>query len=281
MLSRNAFLVGLALALSGSVGYWAGHQSDRPTVVTFVNVGQGDCTVVQSGGDTVLIDDGPQTMGYDAGARIILPKLRELGVAHVNLILLTHPDADHVGGTGAILRAFPDAKIGFSQCFRDRKEVQNRLTEWGVADDRVWWMEEEERVRMGDLRLRIHCPQISASAPTNDGSIFLRFSEGTAAFVITGDAPQAKEDQTARTSDWTSDVLHVGHHGSRTSTSLSWLAAVHPKFAVISCGKDNEYGHPHRAVLDRLREASATVLRTDERGDIQFRVRDHHFLPEP
>ena len=245
-----------------------------------MNVGQGDCTVIQVGHSAILVDDGPFVHGFDAGERIVKPKLRELGVTDISLVLLTHPDADHVGGTRAIHEQFPNARIAFSRCFEHRHEVDRELTTWHLDDDKVWWLGQHERLKVGKITLDVACPQVPPDAPTNDGSIFVRISDGAAAVVITGDAPIQSEQRIAPTGDWSADVLHVGHHGSKTSTSDAWLDAVHPTYGIISCGRNNEYGHPHRVVLDRLAAHHVTPVRTDQIGDIRFVVRGQHFVPD-
>ena len=242
-----------------------------------MSVGQGDCTVFRTEGTTVMIDAGPNTHGFDAGSRIVVPKLRAMGVANVELLILTHPDSDHVGGVTSVLKAYPDTKIAISACFRENKEIRYDLQKWHISDDRVWWLSSVQVAMIGKFRLEIRCPQVAANGPANDGSVFVHLSHGDASAVMSGDAPVMAENQMAALSDWGSVILKAGHHGSRTSTGDRWLAAVRPKIAIISCGRDNSYGHPHRQVVDRLERANIQIMRTDVLGDIRFSARNGKF----
>lgn len=240
-------------------------------------MGQGDCAVIRDSGRTILIDAGPAGRGADAGAKIIVPRLRAMGVGRVDLILLSHPDSDHVGGTGAILDAYPEAKIGMSSEFHDHPAMNADLSRWKYNPDKVFWIPARANLRIGKTTIRVRCPELLPGSIDNDGSMCLRVQHGAATAIFTGDAPMSVEEKLAFETDWSGDVLKVGHHGSRTATCDAWINAVHPRWAVISCGKDNPYGHPHRDVVNRLEKAGISILRTDLNGDISFSIRDTHF----
>lgn len=274
-LSRVATLAGgLAFFLAGG---WLGWTRNEPVRMTFLSVGQGDCAVIQAEGRTVLIDVGPRSSQYDAGERMVLPKLRRLGVARVDLILLSHPDMDHMGGLAAIVRAYPDARVALSSGYRDDSEWRSHLATLGIPRLRIDWLGPESRGRVGPLALRIACPPYDGGN-SNDGSMFVRVAWGKAAAVFSGDAPQSVEEVMLRRGDWSAEVVKVGHHGSRTSASPAWLRAVHARWAVISCGRENSYGHPHRDVLERLTRFDEAIARTDREGDVAFELRDGHFV---
>jgi competence protein ComEC len=262
----------------GAGGVGAGSFSTPPTELRFLAVGQGDCAVFRHAGATLLVDAGPHMHGYDAGARIVLPKLRKMGVRSVDLIVVTHPHADHLGGAGSVLREFPQARLAMPEGFRDHPETQAQLREWKLPAERVLWLGREERLRIDRARIRIHCPPYGPGVSVDDGSLFLRLDIDGAAAVFTGDAGKEVETRTSRLGDWSAQVLQVGHHGSRTSSSEAWLRTVKPEYSIVSCGRDNSYGHPHRDVIETLSRAGTKILRTDQEGDLIFEVRDGKFV---
>ena len=278
MLNRKHLIASGLLIGSVGVGSWFGFRSGNEASLTFLNVGQGDCTVIRAGDATILVDAGPYFRGADAGEKIVLPKLRQMGVNSVNLVILTHPDADHVGGTGAIIRKFPNAKVAISHCYDENAEMLADLRKWGLESSRVWWLDAAQSVKIGDFQLDIRCPQVPKTAPSNNGSVFVKVSDDHASAVLTGDAPIESENLMLREEDWRAEVMKAGHHGSRTSTGDLWLSTVQPRFVVVSCGLENSYGHPHRAVVDKVIKAGATLCRTDKDGDIQFVFSDGHFV---
>jgi len=255
-----------------------GWSQSSATRITFLSVGQGDCAVIQSDGRTVLVDAGPKSAHFDAGERIVLPKLRQLGVDQVDLILLSHPDMDHIGGTAAILRAYPDARVVVSAQFRNDAEMTSHVATLGIPASKISWIGSESAGQIGDLRLRLACPPFSAGQEENNGSMFVRVGRGGAWAVFSGDAPSAVENQMSLRGDWSAEVLKAGHHGSRTASGATWLHTVHPQCVVVSCGRDNSYGHPHKETLDRIAAAGASLARTDRDGDIAFELQGNRFV---
>jgi len=261
-------------------GVCAGWFWPDPTRLVFLNVGQGDCAMIHAGGATILIDSGPRDAHSDAGERIVVPKLRAMGITGVDLILLSHPDMDHIGGTGAIVHAFPDAKIAVSTYFRHNHQLLEQLAKWGRRADGVMWLGDQLEGSIGEFRLRIDCPAIVEDEETNDGSMFVRIESGKASAVFSGDAPVKAEDAMESVTDWHSEIMKAGHHGSRSATSEGWIEAVRPDYAILSCGRNNRYGHPNKEVVDRLTADGVHILRTDRDGDIAFVVQDGKFVRE-
>ncbi|HJP82771.1 MAG TPA: MBL fold metallo-hydrolase [Fimbriimonadaceae bacterium] len=266
-----AAFVGLAISRAGF--------SSAPTI-TFLAVGQGDCTLWRDGDVNILIDVGPKTReGFDAGSRIVIPKLRSLGVGQVALILITHPDADHIGGLGSIHRRFPDAKVVASAEFKTRDSMKLSLQEAGVSPEKVLWLAGHNQIALDHSSLDVYAPTLAPAASDNEGSLFIRVKSGAATAVITGDAYMANEDVVESRLHWTAQVLKVGHHGSRTSTGDGFVKQLLPVWAVISCGKNNMFGHPHPSVLQTLKRHTVEVLRTDMLGDITFTATPSGFVP--
>jgi competence protein ComEC len=226
------------------------------------------------------VDCGPKTPKADAGEKIILPSLRRLGVDSVDLILLSHPDLDHIGGTGSVIKNYPNATIAVSRCFSSNKQLLGLLREWHVKSSRIKWLGPELKGRVGDFEIRIDCPQTDPDEETNDGSMIVRIAEGQASAVFSGDAPAKIEEAFDRVADWRAEVMKAGHHGSRTATSQEWLDSVKPEYVVLSCGINNEYRHPHKEVVERLERDGVKICRTDREGDITFGLRNGRFERE-
>ena len=274
MFSPKWILLGLGCAGSG---LGVGLAWPETTELDFLSVGQGDCAVFRHEGTTILVDCGPKNPKVDAGSKYILPKLRAMGANGVDLILLSHPDMDHIGGTGSLIKAFPEATVAMSSSFRSNKQLLQLLTDWGKSPNQIRWLGAELEGRVGDFNIHIDCPQTDPDEETNDGSMLVRISSGAASVVFTGDAPSKIESAFSHVSNWTANVLKAGHHGSRTSTSEGWIEAVHPQYVVLSCGLHNEYHHPHKEVLERLEDHHISICRTDLEGDIRFRIENGKF----
>lgn len=260
----------LACCLGLGLGVWVGWRVQPATRLVIFDVGQGDSILFQDEGAAILVDCGPRSDSFDAGERLVLPKLRSYGVSNVSLIVLTHPDQDHFGGLRAVLRRFPDAKLAISSAFRNDPKMLGVVQGAGLGVDQVLWLSADNRARVGAFELDIDCPPWQEGESDNEGSIFVRLSNGHAGAVLTGDAPMDAERRMLPDEDWRAQVLKAGHHGSKTSTCEEWLNAVKPKWAVISCGPDNRYGHPHRRVLDILAAHRVQIARTDKEGDVEF-----------
>ena len=212
--------------------------------VTYLDVGQGDCTLLQCDGQTMLID-----AGIGEQANHITTYLKQQGVKSIDYLVCTHAHADHCGGMKAVIAAFPVHTFYSS------------VTVPGVGDT----------FALGGATVTVLGPQKHYS-DVNDQSLILRVDYGSNAFLFTGDAEyQSETDVLDAGENVRCDVIKAGHHGSRTSTGYRLLYEAQPKYAVISCGAGNEYGHPHDDTLSRLRDADVTVYRTDLNGTVVCR----------
>jgi competence protein ComEC len=217
-----------------------------------------------------MIDTGPKSPSFDAGQKIVLPDLDKIGADTVDLILLSHPDQDHVGGVSALHKAFPKARIAMSDQFKGYPAMEQHLKDWGMADADIIWLGSNAAIRLGEFSMTIHDPVLQSGENDNEGSMFIRLAGPSGSATFSGDADDPTEKAMEREDDWTSQVMKVGHHGSKSSTDPTWLTAVHPQYAVISCGINNMYGHPAQITLDKLHAAGIPTFRTDLQGDIEF-----------
>jgi competence protein ComEC len=266
LFAAAAVLFSTAVIRSGDLPGDSGSGTREPALtVRFIDVGQGDCTLITCGGESMLIDGGPEDIGMK-----LWSYLKDCGAETLKYAVATHPDADHIGSLDVIAY---------------RCEVGTFLMPGVESDtaayDSLMNVIEEENIpvenpspgtvyTLGSATVTVVGPVKDYDAEdTNDWSLCLMVECGDTRFLFTGDAESlAEHDMISSGEDLSADVLKVGHHGSGSSTSEEFLEAVNPRYAVISCGKDNPYGHPHDSVLARLEERGITLFRTDLQGTI-------------
>ncbi len=233
--------------------------------VRFIDVGQGDSALILCDGHSMLIDGGLP----DASSKIYNVLSKE-GIEYLDYVVATHRDGDHVGGLAAALKKVP---AGHVLCSTDTGETRAWESFKKYVDQRGLTIEKPapgDVFRLGSAVVTVIGP-VQENEENNNNSIVLRIVYGKTSFLFTGDCERPEEMQILLSKpELESDVLKVGHHGSYTSTSYVFLRAIMPTYAVISCAKNSEYGHPHSEVLSRLRDADCVVFRTDLQGDILF-----------
>ncbi len=246
-------------------------QSSAPLQVVFLDVGQGDATLISQGNIQILIDGGRD-------GKVLLAKLGRFMPfwdRHIEAVIVTHPDADHIGGVAAVLR---------------RYRVDTYLSNGAEVDSAVF---EDLQLALAaspsthqaviGTGSRLVFPQggelstlfpatgnARGSRQTNEESVVTRLVFGETSFLFLGDLPR---EEVVLPEAPETDILKVAHHGSKYSTSLEWLERTRPQTAVISVGK-NSYGHPAQEVLERLHQSGVETLRTDHQGDIHYVCRE-------
>ena len=235
-------------------------------VVSFIDVGQGDSTFLEfPGGTTMLIDAGEA----EAGDRVI-SYLRQRHCTRLDYVICTHPHSDHIGGMAKVLNSFDVGAVYMPRVSHNSKAFEKLLLAIQNKGLSI------QTVKAG-VTLEIE-PEIGAVflAPVsqsyeelNDYSAVLRLTYKSNAFLFTGDAQRlSEEEMLSAGGTLAADVLKVGHHGSSSSSHKQFLHEVSPRWAVISCGADNDYGHPHQAVVNRLEKMDVTMFRTDIDGTV-------------
>ena len=237
--------------------------SQESLEVHYIDVGQGSATLIKSGDHAMLIDAGDS----DQGTKIQL-YLTKQGVENLDYLVLTHPDADHIGGAPVII-----TKFGIGQLFLSNYEKDNKTTQ-KVRDAMQYKgltasdCQVGDTYTLGNASFTILAP-VKEYADSNNASIALMVQNGNNRFLFTGDCEaEAEADLIASGADLSADVYLAGHHGSDTASSQAFMDAVSPTYAVISCGEGNSYGHPHAEVLNRFRSMGIQVFRTDEQGSV-------------
>ena len=252
-------VISLCLALGAS---WLEPLTDHCRM-TVLDVGQGQCILLQSEGKTYLVDCG----GSDAeeAADAAAERLLSQGVSRIDGVILTHFDEDHSGGMAYLLGRIPTDALFVPYC-ADENQVLERLR---PLSENVMELKENIQISYGDSELSIFGPVVPDSG--NESSLAVLFRRGNCDILITGDRSDFGERMLLRTAEIPEvDILVAGHHGSKHSTSAQLLAATTPKVVVISVG-ENHYGHPAQEVLDRVSAIGAIVYRTDTHGNIILR----------
>lgn len=233
--------------------------------VHFIDIGQGDCTLIKLGDKAMLIDAGNN--GYGSQVRRYLEKT---GVEKLDYVIGTHPDSDHIGGLDVVIYNFECGKIFMPDCSKDTKTYDDVIQTVKNKNYKITSPKAGEKYRLGEAEFTILAPlHYNYDDNYNDCSIAIMLQYGENKFLFTGDCEEAAElDMIKSNADLDADVFKLAHHGSRTANTTEFLNAVTPEYAVISCGEGNTYGHPHSAALNDLRKMGAKVYRTDEQGTI-------------
>ncbi len=245
--------------------------------VCFIDVGNADSILIRQGEANALIDAGERGDGDD-----VLAYLNAQGVKKLDLVIATHPHADHIGGMADVIDGIPVDK--FVMSFMPEDETPTTATYLDMLealDEKNVPVEEAVpgmTYTLGTAQLTVLAP-LAPSDEANNLSVVTRLTFGKRRFLFMGDA-ETDVEKLLLSSDasLSADVIKVGHHGSDTSSSQTFLARVNPAYAVIPCGKGNSYGHPHEETLTRLSKMGVGVYRSDVNGHIAFTTDGDDYL---
>ena len=232
--------------------------------IHFIDVGQADAILVQAGASNMLID-----AGNNDDEEILKSYLQKIGVNAFDVVVGTHVHEDHIGSMDYIVNSFRVGKVYFPKQTANTKTYKDFISSIKNKNLQLTAPVVGESFKIGDAVCTILAPISPSYEDANDYSIVIRIVYGESSFLFMGDATAVSEMEMVKKGlDLKADVLKVGHHGSKSSTSANFLKEVNPNFAIISVGKDNSYGHPTQTVLDRLKQYGVKTYRTDEVGTI-------------
>ncbi|HEX9062011.1 MAG TPA: ComEC/Rec2 family competence protein [Clostridia bacterium] len=230
----------------------------------FLDVGQADSILIRTGSSSMLIDAGNNPDGED-----VVNYIRNEGVKKLDYVIGTHPHEDHIGGMDDVVNSFDIGKIYMPEASANTRTYADVITAVKNKGLKITRPVPGTNFKLGDAEVTILAPNGKKYDDLNNYSIAVKIVFGKTSFLLTGDAQIESENEMLQKGfDLKADVLKLGHHGSHTSTGPEFLKAVSPEYAVISCGKDNDYGHPHRETMEKLEKANIKVYRTDECGTI-------------
>lgn len=247
-------------------------ESQQHLKVTYLDVGQADSILIQiPNGKNVLID-----AGNNEDAERITSYLKKQGIHRLDIVIGTHPHEDHIGSLDKVIQTFEIGQVIMPKVTTNTQTYKEVLTAIQGKGLKIKEAKAGLNLELGPaettsprISAEILAPRSSEYEDINNYSAVLRLVYGQTIFLFAGDAEGVSEkEMLASSSDLKADVLKVGHHGSNSSTTQEFLNKVSPKYAVISVGKDNTYGHPTPSTLDRLKKSGIEVYRTDELGTI-------------
>lgn len=244
----------------------AASSENKLLTVYFIDVGQGDGILIKTpDGKTILVDSGPA----EAQEKFI-SFLKSKSVQEIEYAFFTHPHADHIGNAERVLKEFKVKNVYMPDATTTTKTFTNMLNELEKQKDiKVTQAKAGQKISIGEVKIDILSPSKSKYSDLNEYSIVFKLTYKEKSILFTGDAYIANEkEMIAAGYDLKADILKVGHHGSDSSTSDEFLNVVKPEYAVISCGKDNIYDHPHKSTRDRILNADIRLFRTDYDGTI-------------
>lgn len=242
-------------------------DQQTPEQITFLDVGQGDSTIIEKAGETFVIDTGgafslsirPPLRPFDPGGQIVAPFLNTRGETHIEGLVVTHADHDHIGGLLGVLRKIQVDTIYMGQFDNQDPKRHTLIEQIEATGTKIEYIRSGQQIRPW---LKVLAPAASEEEE-NDRSVVLLADIAGKRVLLTGDA---SIDQEETWSVQRVDILKAGHHGSKTSTGEQLLQKTDPNLIIISAGRNNRYGHPHAEVLERTR--NRTVMRTDQSGMI-------------
>ena len=252
---------------------------DNAIYVHFIDVGQGSSTLIQQGSLGILIDAGEKAYG-----QVVIDYLNKVGITSLEYVVASHPHSDHIGGLDDVLYAFPTYEVIMPELeefntptTRVYEDLLTAIIEKDI-DTKFIFDEAYHFILNDDIKVHAITP-VEQDDNLNNMSIICNIEVFDTTFAVLADAEKAELRSIYNETiyDFSADVIALGHHGSSTSIYKPYLDAVDADVAVISCGKGNSYGHPHKEALDYIDDNAMTSLRTDEMGDIVFKVTEEGY----
>ena len=246
--------------------------------VSFIDVGQGDSAfIITPEGKTLLIDAGEKDFADD-----VISHLENKNIEKIDVLVATHPHSDHIGGLEEVVKSFDIGEIYMPKASHTSSAYKGLLETIGEKGYRVKTAKNGVCINLGNnINAKFLSPFDGEYENLNNASAVLKITYGDISFLFTGDIEAEAEKAMCEAGlDLKSTVLKMPHHGSSTSSTKQFVQAVSPQTAVISLGKDNEYGHPHSQIVERYEAQGVKIYRTDKSGTITIRTDGKQFAVE-
>lgn len=232
--------------------------------VYYIDVGQADSILITNENHSILID-----AGNNEDENTVVNFIKDKGITNLDYAVGTHPHEDHIGGMDDVINNIDIDKIYLPEIQTNTKTYQDVLEAIKNKNKKIKSFRKGDKFSVGEAEFEVMTDSILDKNNLNLSSNIIRMTFNGTSFLFTGDA----ETENEKTINWEqTDVLKVGHHGSTTSTSQKFLNQIKPKYAIISVGKNNDYGHPKEKILERLKKVGSEIYRTDECGTIEITV---------
>jgi len=280
--TRNGVIAAVAVVATALVVYQTAdfkgeksqpEQASAPALVAeneirshFIDLGQADGILIQSAKNAVLIDGGEY-----ATRDTLVNYLQNAGITTLDYVVATHPHSDHIGGLATVVEKFEVKNVLMPDATNNTATFEKLLTAIENKGISITVPSVGDKITAGIIEFTVLAPAGKDYKDLNDVSLVLRMVYGETAILFTGDAEAVSEKEMLKSGlSLRANVLKAGHHGSRSSSSADFLDVVRPGMVVVSCGRQNSYGHPHKEFLERVGqpERNITLLRTDELGTI-------------
>ncbi len=272
----------LVIILVASVYEWYAEECQVPEMtetdigsvtVHFVDVGQADCAVIQAPDGNIIIDAGLYSSD-DFTVEDTVSYIDNLGIKDFAYAIFTHPHSDHIGGAATVILEYDVDTVILPDAVNPSTSFDKMLEAIEYKDCEVIEGKAGVSLDLGEMSIELLAPVSENYEELNNTSVVAKLTYGEVSFLFTGDAEELSElEMLERDYDsLDSTVLKVGHHGSSTSSCMEFIKAVSPEVAIYSCGYNNEYGHPHREVVNRINSIGATAYRTDKQGSIVIKT---------
>lgn len=260
---RNKIFLSILIIISLLIG------CDKKSLLSIhmIDVGQGDSILVQTPTNKNILIDG----GDEDSENIIISYLRQKRIKTIDIIIATHPDSDHIGSLDNVIKKFNVNSIYMPEQSTDSEAYQNLINSCTDKNLAIQYLYKDDVLNIdNNINIYVLSPSY-IQEESNLNSIVFKLTFNNNSFLFMGDAEEENEKEILRSFELNNiNFIKIGHHGSNSSSSLEFIKKINPDIAAISCGYKNQYGHPHKEVIDNLKQSHVSIYRTDRIGDIVF-----------